>query len=1245
MPPAAVVPAEAPVVSDVLLSAQDARPGYRAVLADTEFRALWFAHVTSVLGDQLTRIVLASLVLARTGSVALSALSFATTYLPWLLGGPLLSLFADRCPRRTVMVSCDAARGLLVLVMAVPGVPVWGLFVLASLVALLGPPFEAARGATVPEVLPAALYPVGQALSMASLQAAQLLGFALGGLLVTLHPGAWVLTLDASTFLLSAAVLHRWVTWRPGAETATDTSARTWARDSAEGLRVVVRAPDLRMLLGLSALVAAVTVLPESLAIAQADALGRTPFVAGLLCAALPLGTVVGAALAGRPGAGDDRLWLVRPLGLLACSASAACLLEPGLTGLLLLWALAGVGAGGLLPANVAFVLRVDPAVRGRALSVAQVVLQVAQGIAVGVGGLLAGAVGPAAAVGWAGVLGLVGAVVLSLRWPASLRSAGAPSVVEGEFPTTRPAMLAGPAIGRVRAFALLVALAAAGLWWQVGRHVTAVDGPLDVPWWALLPAVSAAQVVNVHFQVRRQAHGVSLCHLPILIGLVCTDPLGFAVARTLGGSLAMAVVHRQRGVKLFLNSASYALEATVAVSLLHSMSAWPTPAALYVAMVLADMTSFSVVSAAIMLFERRCDLTARLHTLLWLLPINVVATSFSLLAVAALWQGSVYVVLLAVVTAALLLFYRTYARLRGRHLDLGHLQGLAASLPALTSGSQDLCHVLERTRQLLVADRACLWLPDGSMTVARHDALPVALAAHGSPAPEAVRVHRPLRPPAWSRLRSEVAFDEGRQEAILVVQDRLGAVRPFNDDDQRLLDAATALIGGALDRGADRQRMLDAARRDPLTGLWTLTEGGRRAAEELRTGKAVGLLVLDVIGLQDVNDSLGHDAGDALLRMTAQRLQDNVGSSAVTARIGGDELMVLLHPEDLAPEQLAQAVSGTVDLAGARFQLRVRAGYCAVTDATTFQALLRNAQAALSRSSAGGTRYRSWTAELKVDPTRRLALAGDLQGALVKGDVFPVFQPLCRAVDHVVVGAEALARWRHPILGPVPPDEFVAIAEQTGLITELTSVVLDKSLTQARTWRDQGLALRVSVNLSPRSLTDGDLAQAVRVALQRHELPPSALLLEITESTIMSNVERASAVLGALRDAGVHTALDDFGTGHSSLTQLRAIPVDEVKLDRSFLTGVDGEAAARRVVATAVTLCHDLGKTVVAEGVEDEVTADFLRDIGVDLLQGYHFGRPLPADEWPGRLLAGPSALAVAVPTQPSCDVSALAR
>jgi diguanylate cyclase (GGDEF)-like protein len=428
---------------------------------------------------------------------------------------------------------------------------------------------------------------------------------------------------------------------------------------------------------------------------------------------------------------------------------------------------------------------------------------------------------------------------------------------------------------------------------------------------------------------------------------------------------------------------------------------------------------------------------------------------------------------------------------------------------------------------------------------------------------------------------------------------------------------------------------MLDAAGRDPLTGLWTLAEGSRRAAGEAGRTKAQGLLVLDIIGLQDVNDSLRHDAGDALLRTAARRLQEQVGQATVCARIGGDELMVLLQGEDPGPEEVARTVGGTVDLAGARFELRIRAGYCAAADGDSFQSLLRHAQAALSRSAAGGARYRSWTPELTVDPTRRLRLAGDLQTALAQGHVFPVFQPLCRASDRVVVGAEALARWHHPHLGLVRPDEFIAIAEQTGLIGELTTVVLDKALAQARSWRDQGLALRVSVNLSPRSLTEGGLIETVEEALDKHGLPPSALLLEITESTIMSNVEQASAVLARLRAGGVHTALDDFGTGHSSLTQLRAIPVDEVKLDRSFLAGVEADPAARRVIATAVALCHDLGKTVVAEGVEDEETAGFLHDSGVDLLQGYYLGRPMPADDWSEHLLARAPGRVPLVPAQ----------
>ena len=399
-----------------------AAPGYRTVLANREYRALWLTHVTSVLGDQVTLLVLASLVLARTGSVALSALSYTTMFLPWLLGGPLLSVLADRCPRRTVMIVCDVLRGLVVLTMALPVVPVWGLFALAATVALLGPPFEAARGATVPDVLTADEYPVAQSLSMASLQVAQLAGFGVGGLLVTLRPGSWALCVDAATFLLSALVLRRCVVWRPGTNPTSDRSARTWVRDSVQGMSLVARTVELRRLLGLSAVVAAVTVVPESLAVAQADRSGQLPLVAGLLCAALPFGTALGAVLAGRWAPTGNRLALVRPLALLSCAACAACLWEPSTPVLLLLWVLAGVGAGSLLRANVAFVLRVPPELRGRALSVAQVVLQVGQGAAIAAAGLLAGRVGPAEAVGWAGAFGLVAAGLLVLRWPASLK-------------------------------------------------------------------------------------------------------------------------------------------------------------------------------------------------------------------------------------------------------------------------------------------------------------------------------------------------------------------------------------------------------------------------------------------------------------------------------------------------------------------------------------------------------------------------------------------------------------------------------------------------------------------------------------------------------------------------------------------------------------------------------------------------------------------------------------------------------
>ncbi len=217
-----------------------------------------------------------------------------------------------------------------------------------------------------------------------------------------------------------------------------------------------------------------------------------------------------------------------------------------------------------------------------------------------------------------------------------------------------------------------------------------------------------------------------------------------------------------------------------------------------------------------------------------------------------------------------------------------------------------------------------------------------------------------------------------------------------------------------------------------------------------------------------------------------AQRLQAAAGPGAHVARVGGDELLAVLPPDGPAPEAVGEAVAGAVVLSGAPVELRVRAGYGAAGDGEAFAPLLRRAHAALARAADDGTRYRAWSQELAVDPTRRLRLAGDLRVALADGQVRAVFQPLCRAGDAVVVGAEALARWRHPELGPVPPDEFVAIAEQTGLVTELLRVVLDDALAQARVWWDGGAPLRVSVNLSARSLPDPGLLELVARALDR---------------------------------------------------------------------------------------------------------------------------------------------------------------
>ncbi|TYP86767.1 putative bifunctional diguanylate cyclase/phosphodiesterase [Blastococcus xanthinilyticus] len=427
------------------------------------------------------------------------------------------------------------------------------------------------------------------------------------------------------------------------------------------------------------------------------------------------------------------------------------------------------------------------------------------------------------------------------------------------------------------------------------------------------------------------------------------------------------------------------------------------------------------------------------------------------------------------------------------------------------------------------------------------------------------------------------------------------------------------------LSRRAAEEELRHRAQHDALTGLLNraalVEEIERAVTEALAGGPAAAVVLMDLDRFKEVNDTLGHDVGDILLRAVALRLADELRGDTVLARLGGDEFVLLLRGCDAdeaaqVAERALRAVRRPFPLAGVTLEVD---GSCGVAvDGPGAADLLRHADVAMYAAKADHLGVAVYRTALDADAPAQLSLFGELRRAIREGELLVHYQPRVAVADGRVLGVEALVRWRHPERGLVPPSEFVPLAEQTGLIHPLTEAVLDQALAACRRWRDQGLALTVGVNLSARSLLDAGLADQVAALLARHGLPPACLELEITESAAMKDPERALEVLHRLRDLGLELAVDDYGTGHASLAYLTRLPVSTLKIDRSFVQTMELDTSDRTIVRSTVDLAHSLGLRVVAEGVETRATWDELGRLGCDAAQGYWLARPLPGEELP---------------------------
>ncbi len=786
----------------------------------------------------------------------------------------------------------------------------------------------------------------------------------------------------------------------------------------------------------------------------------------------------------------------------------------------------------------------------------------------------------------------------------------------------------------RACAALLCVALLAAGVALALSTGEPARDTDLAMPVMVALFTVlyAAAHHFSVDFELRRDSHSVTLVQLPLAVGVLHLLP-GAHLASRLAAVALLAVRQRQDPLKALYNLSAAAIEVGTAAWAVSRLGDDPDgPAlwlALYLGLLAGDVLGSLVLSAVWRLVGRPVTLRSALRSVVVVAPATLVFTALAIVALAAAEEHpEIWAVMLGL-AFALGLAYRAHLKVVGQQAATSRLYELVKDLGPLDLDSPAAEQALERMRLLVHAQRLDLALRrSGSWwrVVAQEGQAPTrsrSAAADG-------------RDPGTGLQGSVLGSRHGGDEdtmatpllagtelaGLLSATGRLGAARGFDMGDLRLLETVGAELATALDRGRLLTDLEQSATTDALTGLPNLPETTRRVDALLAEHPDVVVAAVTVHSFREVNDTLGRDVGDRLLLEVARRL-GRACPAGVVGRVGGSRFAVAL-PSHLVggdPELFGLAlraqVEGAAQIGPVGTHVRLSVGMTtAPAHGAEAATLVRRAETVMYSARHAGGGPVLWEPAYEVQGTRRLAVVMALREALASGAIAVAYQPKVATATDRVVGVEALARWTHPALGAIGPDEFVPLAEASGLMAPLTATVLTQSLGACRAWQGRSPGVGVSVNVSADTLLDAAFVTEVSSLLDTVGVPARHLTLELTESVLLEDAVLAAERMGELRALGVRLSVDDFGTGYSSLTYLRGLPVDEVKIDKGFVDGLSRDPADRAVVRAVVDIAHTLGLQVVAEGVELEDQHALLRALGVDQVQGYLHGRPMPAHE-----------------------------